>query len=163
MPKRVNFQADEGLRQLRFRLVPKYCSEEQFWQRYFAAVANVKRQVQAEHAWGDFDMLNGDDDTLPGRLYARACQISPGTPHTRSDCYIVGHDRVFVYSAASNQTAPFCGVHVTACDCQWRQQRSVSHDLSAPGIHHQQINECMLAKEPSTVWACLQLGNTSAL
>ena len=70
---RVHFQADEGLRQLRFRLVPKYCSEEQFWQRYFAAVAKVKHQVQAEHAWGDFDMLDGDDDNLPGGSWLSAC------------------------------------------------------------------------------------------
>ena len=53
-------QADEGLRQLRFRLVPKYCSEEQFWNRYFAAVERVKQQVKTEQMWGDFDMLDSD-------------------------------------------------------------------------------------------------------
>lgn len=49
------------MRQLRFRLVPKYCSEEQFWSRYFAAVARVKEQVKAEQMWGDFDMLSEDE------------------------------------------------------------------------------------------------------
>ncbi|DBA73151.1 TPA: hypothetical protein ACH3X2_010086 [Trebouxia sp. C0005] len=53
-------EADEGLRQLRFRLVPKYCSEEQFWNRYFAAVERVKQQVKTEQMWGDFDMLDSD-------------------------------------------------------------------------------------------------------
>lgn len=53
-------EADDGLRQLRFRLVPKYCSEEQFWNRYFAAVERVKQQVKAEQMWGDFDMLDSD-------------------------------------------------------------------------------------------------------
>ncbi|DBA86224.1 TPA: hypothetical protein ACH3X1_005730 [Trebouxia sp. C0004] len=53
-------EADDGLRQLRFRLVPKYCSEEQFWNRYFAAVDRVKRQVKSEQMWGDFDMLDSD-------------------------------------------------------------------------------------------------------
>lgn len=59
-------QADEGLRQLRFRLVPKYCSEEQFWNRYFAAVERVKQQVKAEQMWGDFDMLDADEDEPKG-------------------------------------------------------------------------------------------------
>ena len=59
-------QADEGLRQLRFRLVPRYCSEEQFWQRYFAAVAKVKQRVKAEQAWGDFDMLDDEDEENAG-------------------------------------------------------------------------------------------------
>lgn len=64
------WQADEGLRQLRFRLVPKYCSEEQFWQRYFAAVAKVKQQVEAEYAWGDFDMLgSGAEDNTGLCIY----------------------------------------------------------------------------------------------
>ncbi len=62
-------QADDGLRQLRFRLVPKYCSEEQFWNRYFAAVERVKQQVKAEQMWGDFDMLDGDADEIDGRQH----------------------------------------------------------------------------------------------
>jgi len=40
--------------------VPKYCSEEQFWNRYFAAVERVKQQVKTEQMWGDFDMLDSD-------------------------------------------------------------------------------------------------------
>ena len=62
-------QADDGLRQLRFRLVPKYCSEEQFWDRYFAAVARVKQQVKAEQMWGDFDMLDEDDSPQHGKAH----------------------------------------------------------------------------------------------
>ena len=40
-------QEDLQLRQLRFRLVPKLISEEQFWRRYFGHVARVKREVLA--------------------------------------------------------------------------------------------------------------------
>ena len=40
--------------------MPKYCSEEQFWNRYFAAVERVKQQVKTEQMWGDFDMLDSD-------------------------------------------------------------------------------------------------------
>ena len=61
-------QADEGLRQLRFRLVPKYCSEEQFWDRYFAAVERVRQQVREEQMWGDFDMLDAEPDQPKGML-----------------------------------------------------------------------------------------------
>lgn len=63
-----NLQADDGLRQLRFRLVPKYCSEEQFWNRYFAAVERVKQQVKTEQMWGDFDMLDDDVVEAGGEL-----------------------------------------------------------------------------------------------
>lgn len=39
---------DPLLRQLRFRLVPKHLTEDRFWQRYFAAVARIKREVMDE-------------------------------------------------------------------------------------------------------------------
>ena len=54
---------------MRFRLVPKYCSEEQFWSRYFATVARVKEQVKAEQMWGDFDMLSEDEGHPQGEPY----------------------------------------------------------------------------------------------
>lgn len=38
-------QEDAALRQLRFQLVPRRVSEEQFWQRYFAAVAALRRAI----------------------------------------------------------------------------------------------------------------------
>lgn len=44
---------DPLLRQLRFRLVPKYLTEDRFWQRYFAAVARIKRDVVQGGAHGD--------------------------------------------------------------------------------------------------------------
>ena len=72
----VDSQADEGLRQLRFRLVPKYCSEEQFWHRYFAAVAKVKQQVAAQQAWGDFDMLDEDDEGKEGKPHSGCLLIN---------------------------------------------------------------------------------------
>lgn len=64
------------MRQLRFRLVPKYCSEEQFWNRYFAAVERVKQQVRAEQMWGDFDMLDGDEDKPCGRPKHLLCHMT---------------------------------------------------------------------------------------
>lgn len=36
---------DPNLRQLRFRLVPKHLTEDQFWQRYFAEVSRIKHDV----------------------------------------------------------------------------------------------------------------------
>ena len=75
-------QADDGLRQLRFRLVPKYCSEEQFWDRYFAAVEKVKQHVKAEQMWGDFDMLDEDDNAAHGK---------PG--HQVSSCIVRASDQ----------------------------------------------------------------------
>jgi len=38
-------QVDAGLRQLRFRIVPRYVSEERFWGRYFAACAAIRADV----------------------------------------------------------------------------------------------------------------------
>ena len=38
-------QEDAGLRLLRFQLVPRQVSEEQFWRRYFAAVGAIRREV----------------------------------------------------------------------------------------------------------------------
>lgn len=70
-------QADDGLRLLRFRLVPKYCSEGQFWNRYFAAVARVKQQVRAEQMWGDFDMLTEDDSCPHGEPYNHPPRLCP--------------------------------------------------------------------------------------
>lgn len=53
--------------------MPKYCSEEQFWHRYFAAVAKVRQRVRAEHAWGDFDMLENDAEEDTGtRLFVQS-------------------------------------------------------------------------------------------
>lgn len=71
-----NLQADDGLRQLRFRLVPKYCSEEQFWNRYFAAVERVKQQVKTEQMWGDFDMLDDDVIEAGGELVSPHCIVT---------------------------------------------------------------------------------------
>lgn len=73
MPLQV--QADDGLRQLRFRLVPKYCSEEQFWDRYFSAVEKVKQQVKTEQMWGDFDMLDDDDNPAYGKRCHHAYDV----------------------------------------------------------------------------------------
>ena len=38
-------QVDAGLRQLRFRMVPRLVSEARFWGRYFAACAAIRRDV----------------------------------------------------------------------------------------------------------------------
>jgi uncharacterized membrane protein YgcG len=38
-------QEDAALQELRFRLVPRRVSEEQFWQRYFAAAAELRHKA----------------------------------------------------------------------------------------------------------------------
>lgn len=76
-------QADEGLRHLRFRLVPKYCSEEEFWSRYFAAVVRVKEQVKAEQMWGDFDVLSEDE----GHPQGKSCTLFAYKAHQRRTCH----------------------------------------------------------------------------
>lgn len=48
-------QEDAALQELRFRLVPRRVSEEQFWQRYFAAAAELRhRALGSSSRYGDF-------------------------------------------------------------------------------------------------------------
>ncbi len=41
----LRWQVDAGLRQLRFRIVPRHVNEERFWGRYFAACASIRAEV----------------------------------------------------------------------------------------------------------------------
>lgn len=40
--------ADPNLRQMRFDCVPRFMTEEMFWQLYFAAVESIRQQVKQE-------------------------------------------------------------------------------------------------------------------
>lgn len=45
------------MRHLRFRLVPKHISEEQFWRRYFGAVAQARAEVLRAEAAEERDFV----------------------------------------------------------------------------------------------------------
>ncbi|KAK9811411.1 hypothetical protein WJX72_003484 [[Myrmecia] bisecta] len=103
-------EVDAELRQLRFRLVPKHITEEQFWGRYFAAVARIKQQIMATETADDQDMVHvpmspecsmrgdGEDDSvsLHGRWLHRDCDAGQAASKTSemTDLVLSGHSGV---------------------------------------------------------------------
>jgi BSD domain len=96
-------QEDAALQGLRFRLVPRRVSEEQFWQRYFAAVASLRRKILGtgcshfggggsgvSACGGGRAMSERSSSTAAGMSIVAGSSSSPGTPGA-SGSEIVGH------------------------------------------------------------------------
>mmetsp|Transcript_10501 Transcript_10501/g.38649 ORF Transcript_10501/g.38649 Transcript_10501/m.38649 type:complete len:792 (-) Transcript_10501:209-2584(-) len=66
-------EVDDDLRQLRFQLVPRELTEEQFWRRYFAAVRRVKRSILLRGAAREAAL----DQGLPFEATARSKPAVP--------------------------------------------------------------------------------------
>lgn len=81
--KSLQRQEDPALRQLRFQLVPRHVNEEQFWRRYFAAVAVVKCQLTSSGSAGTAQavgptMTDGSEVTQAGHSRTPASSSLPG-------------------------------------------------------------------------------------
>ena len=95
-------QEDAALQELRFRLVPRRVSEEQFWQRYFAAAAELRHKALGSSGrYGDFGSVschsgsgggNGggramsehSTSTVAGMSVIAGSSSSPGAVYTSS-------------------------------------------------------------------------------